>query len=117
VDIDAASAPAVRKSGAAPAHGVRDGDDGVVLADDPFVKVIFESDELGDLALHQAGDRNPGQAECAVSATEAISRIRGIATQRRSRGAGQRHACVSGASRRQLDLDDYGPLETNMITQ
>src|SRR5205823_14462738 len=42
------------------ADRVRDGIDGLVLADHPAMEVLFEVDELLYLALHQAGDRDPG---------------------------------------------------------
>ncbi len=52
----------VGEAGSAAADGVGDGGDGRVLADDPFVEVVLEADELLHLALHEPGDRNAGPA-------------------------------------------------------
>ena len=53
---EAADGPArVLEPGARPAHGVGDGRDGLVLADDALVQALLHVDELGLLALHEAG--------------------------------------------------------------
>ena len=48
----------VLQPGAGAPHGVADGHDGLVLADDPVVQPLLHLDQLLLLALHQAGHRD-----------------------------------------------------------
>ena len=50
----------VAETGPGPPDRVRHGLDRLVLTDDPAVEAILHRDELLELTLHQAGDRDPG---------------------------------------------------------
>lgn len=50
----------VGEAGSRATNGVGDHGDGFVLADDPLVKGVLEMDQLGHLALEEAGHRNAG---------------------------------------------------------
>src|SRR6266542_4137939 len=52
----------VLEAGAGGAHGVGDGLDGLVLADDALAETLLHLDELLDLALHQLSGRDAGPA-------------------------------------------------------
>ncbi len=50
------------QSGAAAAHGIADGGDGLVLADDALVQFLLQVEQFFALALHHAGDGDAGPA-------------------------------------------------------
>ena len=82
----------VAQAGARAAQGVGHGLDGLVLADDALVQALLHVDELLDLALHEARDRDAGPA------ADDLGDVLGVDLLLEEAGVGRRSRASASAS-------------------